>query len=78
MWRGVLRLPPVRGSRAFSSLRGDGAGEPEGVGHKQSAIAQGQSEATTAIEKRKKEYLVWKRRINLERHGWVRLINRKT
>lgn len=55
-----------------------GAGEPEGVGHKQSAIAQGQSEATTAIEKRKKEYLVWKRRINLERYGWVRLINRKT
>lgn len=55
-----------------------GAGEPKGVGHKQSAIAPGQSEATTAIEKRKKEYLVWKRRINIERHGWVRLINRKT
>lgn len=30
-----------------------GAGEPEGVGHKQSAIAQGQYEATTTV---KKEY----------------------
>ena len=37
-----------------------GAGEPEGVGHKQSAIAQGQSEATTTVKKKhkKREYLV--------------------